>query len=63
MGNEYARLPKGETIEIDLEEGEDIPLLLAKHVCQVVHDGDLYFVDDAFVRTELKMGPKHHWQR
>ena len=51
-----ARLPKGDTIEIDLEQGEELPLVLVKHACRIVNDGALHFIDDTGVRTELKQG-------
>lgn len=33
----FTRIPKGKAVELRLEEGQDLPLLLAKHPFQIVH--------------------------
>jgi hypothetical protein len=50
------RLPKGETIEIDVKPDEEVVLALVKHTCKIVLNDDLYFVDNADNRVALKMG-------
>ena len=42
----FERLPKGETVEIELEPGSEIPIVLVKHQCRLVAGDDLKFVDD-----------------
>ena len=34
-GEDFARMPKGETVEIDLSDDESVPVLLAKHRCRI----------------------------
>ena len=51
-----ARLPKGETVEIDVESDMPIHLVLVKHACRIVLEDDLYFIDDMNNRIRLKSG-------
>lgn len=56
VDSNLARLPKGATIEIDLQQSEELPLVLVKHACRIVNDGALHFIDHTGARTELKQG-------
>lgn len=52
----FSRLPKGETVEVDLEEHRTIDLLLAKHQCQILLRDKLLFVDETGHNSELRTG-------
>lgn len=52
----FSRLPKGETVEVDLEEHRTINLLLAKHQCQILLRDKLLFVDETGHNSELRTG-------
>jgi hypothetical protein len=53
----FARLPKGETVEIDLGVEENVSIFLAKHLCRLTKcDGKIVFVDDAEQVTLLRRG-------
>lgn len=52
----FSRLPKGETVEVDLEEHRTIDLLLAKHQCQILLRDKLLFVDESGHNSELRTG-------
>lgn len=53
---QFRRIPKGETVEIDLGAEEAVALLLAKHCCRLGSDGKPVFVDDADRSTPLRRG-------
>ncbi len=55
-GGEFSRIPKGETVEIDLESEGTVPVLLAQHRCRLELDGKPRFVDDAERGTVLRRG-------
>lgn len=52
----FSRLPKGETVEVDLEEDLAIDLLLAKHQCRILLRDKLFFVDENGHDSELHAG-------
>lgn len=52
----FSRLPKGETVEVDLEEDTAIDLLLAKHQCRILMRDRLLFVDQNGHDSELRVG-------
>ena len=52
----FSRLPKGETVEVDLEEDHAIDLLLAKHQCRILLRDRLLFVDQGGHDSELRVG-------
>lgn len=52
----FSRLPKGETVEVDLEEDRAIDLLLAKHQCRILLRDKLLFVDESGQNSELRAG-------
>lgn len=52
----FSRLPKGETVEVSLEEDRAIDLLLAKHQCRILLRDRLLFVDQNGHDSELRMG-------
>ena len=52
----FSRLPKGETVEIDLEEDHAVDLLLARHQCRIVLGDRLLFVDQRGRDSELRVG-------
>jgi hypothetical protein len=52
----FSRLPKGETVEVDLEESRAIDLLLAKHQCRILLRDRLLFVDESGRDSELRVG-------
>ena len=45
QGN-FKRLPKGETVELELEPNAEVPILLVKHQCKLIANDDLLLVDD-----------------
>ncbi|HEY5701008.1 MAG TPA: FHA domain-containing protein [Gammaproteobacteria bacterium] len=55
-GAEFSRLPKGETLEVELEPNTTFSLRLAKSVCGIVHRGRLIFLDDKGQETSLREG-------
>lgn len=54
--HQFARMPKGETVEIDLEAEGSITLMLAKHRCQLESNGKISFIDDSGRVTPLRRG-------
>ena len=52
----FSRLPKGETVEIELERNHAIDLLLAKHQCRILLGERLLFVDQEGHDSELRAG-------
>jgi len=52
----FSRLPKGETVEVDLEEDRAVDLLLAKHQCRILLRDKLLFVDERGQNSELCVG-------
>jgi hypothetical protein len=52
----FSRLPKGETVELDLEEDRAIDLLLGKHQCRILLRDRLLFVDQSGHDSELRVG-------
>lgn len=52
----FSRLPKGETVEVSLEEDRAIDLLLAKHQCRILLQDRLLFVDQNGHDSELHAG-------
>ena len=52
----FSRLPKGETVEVNLEEDRAIDLLLAKHQCRILLRDRLLFVDQNGHNSELRTG-------
>jgi hypothetical protein len=52
----FSRLPKGETVEVDLEGEHPIDLLLAKHQCRILLRDRLMFVDQGGNNSELREG-------
>ena len=52
----FSRLPKGETVEVDLEEDHAVDLLLARHQCRIVLGDRLLFVDQRGRDSELRVG-------
>lgn len=52
----FSRLPKGETVEVDLEEDRAVDLLLAKHQCRILLRDKLLFVDESGQNSELRAG-------
>jgi hypothetical protein len=52
----FSRLPKGETVEVDLDEDSAIDLLLANHQCRILMRDRLTFVDQNGHDSELRVG-------
>ncbi len=52
----FSRLPKGETVDVDLEESRAIDLLLARHQCRILLRDRLLFVDESGRDSELRVG-------
>lgn len=52
----FSRLPKGETVEVDLDENSPIDLLLARHQCRILMRDRLLFVDQNGHDSELRVG-------
>lgn len=52
----FSRLPKGETVEVELEEHRAIELLLAKHQCRILLEDKLLFIDESGQNSELHAG-------
>lgn len=55
-GADFSRLPKGETLEVNLEGEKTFSLRLAKSTCGIVHRGRLLFIDDQGQETTLHEG-------
>lgn len=53
---EYERLPKGEVVNVALDEGAHVEVLLSKHVCKLIAGDTLKFVDQAGRQYELRKG-------
>ena len=52
----FSRLPKGETVEIELQRDHAVDLLLAKHQCRLLLQDRLLFVDQEGHDSELRVG-------
>lgn len=52
----FIRMPKGETVEIDLAMDGPVAVLLAKHRCRIESNGKVSFVDDSGRVTQLRRG-------
>jgi hypothetical protein len=52
----FSRLPKGETVEVDLEEDYTVDLLIAMHPCRILLRDRLLFVDQRGHDSELRVG-------
>lgn len=52
----FVRMPKGETVEIDLEAEGSVAVMLAKHPCRIDRNGKVSFVDDSGRVTPLRRG-------
>ena len=53
----FARLPKGETVEVDLAVEDNVSVLLAKHLCGLTsNSGKIIFIDDGDQPTQLRRG-------
>jgi hypothetical protein len=52
----FSRLPKGETVEVDLEQDGAVELLLAKHQCRILLRDKLLFVDESGHDSVLRAG-------
>ena len=52
----FSRLPKGETVEVALEEHHAIDLLLARHQCRILLEDKLLFIDESGRNSELHAG-------
>ena len=50
------RMPKGESIALDLKKGEKIDLLLSKHKCKLVGGSPVLFLDQAGRKYRLEQG-------
>ena len=55
-GAEFSRLPKGETLEVELTKGEQFHLRLAKSPSGIVYRGRLLFIDHQGQETTLREG-------
>ncbi len=55
-GADFARLPKGETLEVELNKNSTFGVRLARSVCGIVHRGHLIFIDDHGQETALRKG-------
>ena len=55
-GDAFKRLPKGETLEIELDPDATFGMRLARSMCGIVNHGDLVFIDDRGVETSLHEG-------
>ncbi len=53
---DYERLPKGEAVSINLNPGQEIEILLSKHVCKLIAGDTLKFVDQAGRQYDLRNG-------
>ena len=54
--NLFIRMPKGETVEIDLATEGAIVVMLAKHRCRIEQNGKVSFMDDSGRATPLRRG-------
>lgn len=52
----FSRLPKGETVEIELERDHAVDLLLAKHQCRILLRDRLLFIDQQGHDSVLRLG-------
>jgi len=52
----FSRLPKGETVEIELERDHAVDLLLAKHQCRILLRDRLLFIDQQGHDSTLRPG-------
>ncbi len=56
-GDKFERMPKGESVTVTLNPGEDLDILLSRHACKIKRTQDkLNFVDNAGRSYELKKG-------
>ncbi len=53
---EYERLPKGELINVAVDPGAQVEVLLSKHVCKLIGGEPLKFMDQAGRQYELRKG-------
>jgi len=49
----FERLPKGETVEIEVEPNGEVPITLVKHQCKLVARNDLLLFDDRGKATKI----------
>ena len=52
----FSRLPKGETVEIELQRDHAVDLLLAKHQCRILLRDRLLFIDQLGRDSALRLG-------
>jgi hypothetical protein len=52
----FVRMPKGETVDVDIEAEGRVSVLLAAHKCRIESTGRPRFVDDNEVATPLRRG-------
>jgi hypothetical protein len=52
----FVRMPKGETVDVDIESEGRVSVLLARHECRIESNGRPQFVDDNEVTTPLRSG-------
>ncbi|MFT5449882.1 MAG: hypothetical protein ACI9DC_005080 [Gammaproteobacteria bacterium] len=53
----FARIPKGETVEIEIDPDSEVSILLAKHRCRLKNaGGKIVFIDDGEQITQLRRG-------
>lgn len=52
----FKRLPKGETLEIELDPDDTFVVRLARSPCGIVNRGQLIFIDDKGLETPLREG-------
>lgn len=55
-GNDFGRLPKGETVDILLEPNQAVMVLLAKHKFSIVSGDTVRFIDDSGKNVILREG-------
>jgi hypothetical protein len=53
---EFERLPKGEVVNLNLDNGAQVDILLSKHACKLVAGDTLKFVDQAGRQYDLRKG-------
>ena len=55
-GADYKRIPKGETLQVELEKNGTFGVRLARSACRIVNRGQLVFVDHEVIETPLREG-------
>lgn len=55
-GKEFERLPKGEVVNLNLDTGAQVDILLSKHACKLIAGETLKFVDQAGRQYDLRKG-------